>query len=164
VCGIAGFLSKRPDPEPIGRIMLDILTALARRGPDSVGVALYRSELAHREACWIRISPDGKGAEDERRILSGLAVIADVGQVERHEGLLRVEFSSDADATAIRLAIEDGSPDVEVVSLGTQLELMKQVGHPDDLDWVGLTHSQVAWLPPNDPMPNDVLGTRTSAC
>jgi glutamate synthase domain-containing protein 1 len=134
VCGIAGFLSKRPDPEPIGRIMLDMLTALARRGPDSVGVALYRSEPAHREACWIRISPDGKGAEDEPRILAGLATIADVGHVERHEGLLRVEFSTDADTTTVRLAIEDGSQDVEVVSLGTQLELMKQVGHPDDLN------------------------------
>jgi glutamate synthase domain-containing protein 1 len=132
VCGIAGYLSKRVDPEPIGRIMLDMLRALARRGPDSVGVALYRSESAHHEACWIRIPKDG--ADDERRILAGLATIADVGQVERHEGLIRVEFSTDADATTVRLAIEDGSRDVEVVSLGNQLELMKQVGHPDDLN------------------------------
>lgn len=134
MCGIAGYLSKRGDPEPIGRIMLDMLRALARRGPDSVGVALYRSESAHREACWIRVSEDSGGADDERRILSGLAVIADIAQVERFKGLLRIEFSSDADATAIQLAIEGGSQDVEVVSLGDQLELMKQVGHPDDLD------------------------------
>jgi glutamate synthase domain-containing protein 1 len=71
---------------------------------------------------------------DERRILAGLATIADVGQVERYEGLIRVEFSTDADATTVRLAIEDGSRDVEVVSLGNQLELVKQVGHPDDLN------------------------------
>jgi len=132
MCGIAGYFSKRADPEPIGRIMLDMLRALARRGPDSVGVALYRSESAHHEACWIRIPKDG--ADEERRILAGLATIADVGQVERHEGLIRVEFSTDADATTVRLAIEDGSRDVEVVSLGNQLELMKQVGHPDDLN------------------------------
>jgi glutamate synthase domain-containing protein 1 len=34
----------------------------------------------------------------------------------------------------VRHAVEDGSADVEVVSLGSQLELVKQVGHPDDLD------------------------------
>jgi glutamate synthase domain-containing protein 1 len=114
--------------------MMDMLTALARRGPDSVGIALYRTEPAHHGACWIRIATDGKGAEDVRRILTALAVVADVGQVERHDGLVRIEFSSDATPTAIRLAIEDGSRDVEVVSLGNQLELMKQVGHPHDLE------------------------------
>jgi methylamine---glutamate N-methyltransferase subunit A len=134
MCGIAGYMSKSVDPEPVGRIMLDMLTALARRGPDSAGVALYRSEPAHREACWIRVPVDDSGAEAERGILAGLAVLAEVGQVEHHLGLLRIEYSSDASASAIRLAIEEGSPDVEVVSLGSQLELMKQVGHPADLD------------------------------
>ncbi len=132
MCGIAGYLSRRDEPEPVGRIMLDMLTSLARRGPDSVGMALYRSEPAHREVCWIRL-PEG-GDAHERRILASLAAIADVGQVERHEGLLRVELSTDADTAAIRSAAEGGSADVEVVSLGRQLELVKQVGHPDDLE------------------------------
>jgi glutamate synthase domain-containing protein 1 len=134
MCGIAGYLSKRADPEPVGQIMLDMLTALARRGPDSAGMALYRSEPAHQQACWIRMSQDPDDAEDERRVLAALAVLADVGQVEHRAGLVRVEFSTEADAGAIRLAIEAGSRDVEVVSLGNQLELMKQVGEPDDLE------------------------------
>ena len=41
MCGIAGYLSKGDDPQPIGRIMLDMLTSLARRGPDSVGMACF---------------------------------------------------------------------------------------------------------------------------
>jgi glutamate synthase domain-containing protein 1 len=134
MCGIAGYLSKRDDPEPVGRIMLDMLTSLARRGPDSVGMALYRTEPAYRQTCWIRLPEDGDPDAHEGRILAGLAVVADVGQVERHEGLLRVELSTDADANAIRSAAESGSAEVEVVSLGHQLELMKQVGHPDDLE------------------------------
>ncbi len=134
MCGIAGYLSRRDEPEPVGRIMLDMLTSLARRGPDSVGMALYRSEPAHREVCWIRLPEGGDADAHERRILASLAVVADVGQVERHEGLLRVELSTDADTTAIRSAAEGGSADVEVVSLGRQLELVKQVGHPDDLE------------------------------
>lgn len=134
MCGIAGYLSKRDDPEPVGRIMLDMLASLARRGPDSVGVALYRTEPAYREACWIRLPENGDPEVHERRILAGLAIVADLGQVERHEGLLRVELSTDADPAAIRSAAEGGSSEVEVISLGHQLELLKQVGHPDDLE------------------------------
>jgi glutamate synthase domain-containing protein 1 len=134
MCGIAGYLSKREDPEPVGRIMLDMLTSLARRGPDSVGVALYRTEPSHREVCWIRLPADDDGTSHELRVLAGLAVVADVGEVQRHAGLLRVELSTNADATVVRSAVEAGSADVEVVSLGHQLELVKQVGHPDDLE------------------------------
>lgn len=133
MCGIAGYLSKQDDPQPVGRIMLDMLTSLARRGPDSVGMALYRTEPAHRAACWIRLPEDGDPEAHERTILAGLAVVAEVGAVERHHGLLRVELATNADAAAIRAAAEGGSREVEVVSLGHQLELMKQVGHPDDL-------------------------------
>ncbi len=133
VCGIAGYMSKRSDPMPIGRIMLDMLTALARRGPDSVGMALYRSEPAHREACWIRV-PNDLGIHEDQRIRGSLAAVADVGKIERHVGLIRIEFSTQADPTAVRRAIEAGRDDVEVVSLGSQLELMKQVGHPRDLE------------------------------
>ena len=134
MCGIAGYLSKRDDPQLVGRIMLDMLTSLARRGPDSVGMALYRTEPAHRTACWIRLPKDGTAAGHEGRILANLAVVADVGHIERHEGLLRVELSTDEDAATLRSAAETGSDDVEVVSLGRQLELVKQVGHPDDLE------------------------------
>ncbi|MEX2184618.1 MAG: glutamine phosphoribosylpyrophosphate amidotransferase [Chloroflexota bacterium] len=133
MCGIAGYLSKRDDPQPVGRIMMDMLTSLARRGPDSVGMALYRTEPAHRDACWIRL-PAGDAAEHERRILAGLAVVADVGQVERREGLIRVELTTSATPAEVRTAAETGSDDVEVVSFGKQLELVKQVGHPDDLE------------------------------
>lgn len=134
MCGIAGYLSKRDDPQPVGRIMLDMLTSLARRGPDSAGMALYRTEPAHRESCWIRMPEDGDPEAHERRILAGLATVSDVGAVERHHGLLRVELAGDASPAEVRRAAERGSSDVEVVSLGAQLELVKQVGHPDDLE------------------------------
>ncbi len=134
MCGIAGYLSKLDDPEPVGRIMLDMLTSLARRGPDSAGMALFRSEPAHRDTCWIRLPEDGDTEEHERRVLAGLATVGEVGAVERHHGLLRVELATAADPTMIRGAAERGSNDVEVVSLGRQLELVKQVGHPEDLE------------------------------
>lgn len=133
MCGIAGYLSKRDHPEPVGRIMLDMLTSLARRGPDSAGIALFRSEPGHRDACWIRLPESGDPEVHERRIVAQLAMLANVGAVERHHGVLRVELATNADPTAIREAAERGSVEVEVISLGRQLELVKQVGHPDEL-------------------------------
>ncbi|HEU0236633.1 MAG TPA: hypothetical protein VFR14_09355 [Candidatus Limnocylindrales bacterium] len=133
MCGIAGYLSRRDEPQPVGRILLDMLTSLARRGPDSAGVALFRTEPAHRETCWIRLPERGDPAAHERRIVAELAVVGDVGSVERRHGLLRVELGPNDGPAAIRLAVERGDEEVEVVSVGRQLELIKQVGHPDEL-------------------------------
>lgn len=133
MCGIAGYLSKGDDPQPVGRILLDMLTSLARRGPDSAGVALFRSEPAHREACWIRLPERGDPAAHERRIVADLALVADVGAIERRHGLLRVELGPNDGPAAIRKAVEAADDEVEVVSVGRQLELVKQVGHPNDL-------------------------------
>ena len=42
MCGIVGYLDKRLDPRaPVGRILLRMLSALGRRGPDSAGAALF---------------------------------------------------------------------------------------------------------------------------
>ena len=70
----------------------------------------------------------------ERRILAGLAVVGDVGTVERHAGLLRLELATVADPAASAPRSSAAREDVEIVSLGRHLELVKQVGHPDDLD------------------------------
>ena len=132
MCGIAGYLSLRDEPQPVGRILLDMLVSLARRGPDSAGVALFRSEPAHQQACWVRLPDSGDAGALERRIVADLAVVADVGTIERHDRLLRIEVGLGADPGEVRRAVEHGD-DVEVVSLGSQLELAKQVGHPAEL-------------------------------
>ena len=42
MCGIAGYFDKRPGGQAsVGGLILSMLTALERRGPDSAGVALY---------------------------------------------------------------------------------------------------------------------------
>jgi len=133
MCGIAGYLSRRDEPQPVGRILLDMLTSLARRGPDSAGVALFRTEPAHRETCWIRLPESGDAAAHERRIVADLAIVGDVGAIERRHGLLRVELGPNDGPAAIRRAVERGDEEIEVVSVGRQLELIKQVGHPDEL-------------------------------
>ena len=42
MCGIVGLLQKSgEDNQPVGKLLLAMLRALACRGPDSAGVALY---------------------------------------------------------------------------------------------------------------------------
>jgi glutamate synthase domain-containing protein 1 len=57
-----------------------------------------------------------------------------VQQVEHRPGLLHLELAAGSDAVAVRDAIERPTEDFEVVSFGSEMELVKQVGHPDELD------------------------------
>jgi glutamate synthase domain-containing protein 1 len=71
-------------------------------------------------------------AAQEQQIVADLALVADVSGIERRTGLLRVELGPNEGAAAVRRVVE-ASDDVEVVSFGRQLELVKEVGHPGDL-------------------------------
>src|SRR5947208_2469345 len=41
MCGIVGFMDKTAATAPVGQHLLQMLTALGSRGPDSAGVALF---------------------------------------------------------------------------------------------------------------------------
>jgi glutamate synthase domain-containing protein 1 len=134
MCGIVGFMSLTGREGPVGATILSMLTGLARRGPDSAGAAIFRSEPGHTDLCWVRL-PDRLdpvvATETVRaRLGSGHAVRS----AEQRPGLLRVELAPGSDAGAIRDAIERPTEDFEVVSFGSEMELVKQVGHPTDLD------------------------------
>jgi len=133
MCGIAGYLSRTGADEPIGRVLLDMLTGLARRGPDSAGVACFRPHTDGTSVAWVRVpGADGTGAEAALR--SRLAGLAEVRDVQRHGDLLRLQLWLDAPAGAVTRALEHPGDDVEVVSIGEHLELVKQVGAPGGLD------------------------------
>src|SRR4051794_29057923 len=58
MCGIAGYLSQTGTAEPVGRVLLDMLTGLARRGPDSAGIACFRPDADGTTVAWVRV-PEG---------------------------------------------------------------------------------------------------------
>ena len=82
----------------------------------------------------MRLPEHGDAAAGERLVQERLAGVAEVGALEQHEGLVRIELRRHDGAAAIRAALERPGEDFEVVSLGRHMELMKQVGHPDDLE------------------------------
>jgi glutamate synthase domain-containing protein 1 len=57
-----------------------------------------------------------------------------VRDIERTGPTVRLAFEGEVDLKTIEQAIESVAGDVEVVSLGQSLEVMKQVGSPEKLD------------------------------
>jgi glutamate synthase domain-containing protein 1 len=134
MCGIAGFLSVGDLDAPIGATLLDMLEGLGRRGPDSAGLAIVRGALASSEVCWIRAPmPGTEPANTDADLQASLATVAIVDRFERRGDLLRVELRRHADVPTFCTAIEGQRDEVEVVSLGRALELVKEVGAPSVL-------------------------------
>jgi glutamate synthase domain-containing protein 1 len=143
MCGIAGYLSLTDRDAPAGRTMARMLGALGRRGPDSAGVALFRAEPLDHEVCWVRLPDDPVRADQVAADLTRrLGPVADVTDADRRGSLVRVELHRHATPAELCAAVERPDPDVEVVSLGRSLELVKDVGTPDNLD---VAHHVSGW-------------------
>jgi methylamine---glutamate N-methyltransferase subunit A len=167
MCGIAGFLDTSDDRDaPTGAALLRMLTALGCRGPDSAGIALWGRGSAD---LLVRVKlGDGGDLEARRReVLRQTRRVTRVRAATRQGSLLRLVVAK-AEPGALAAAIEAVAGDVEVVSVGHHLEIVKQVGAPAGLDaefavstWTGthglghtrlstesrvdLSHSQPFW-------------------
>jgi glutamate synthase domain-containing protein 1 len=144
MCGIVGFLDKQGRAEGrTGELVLAMLQALACRGPDSTGMALLRAEL-RAEGVWsLRITPPDMAGD----ALGALDALGCVESAEREGETLWVRFRPQTGVTAEllerHLGARRGGP--EVLCLGEQLDLVKQVGSPDALE---ATFGVSAWRGP----------------
>ncbi len=131
MCGIAGYFDKSGALGTIGATLSGMLGALGRRGPDSAGVAVWGEALdglVARVALGERSDPEAIGRELLRRARR----LAPVRGVVARGRILRFEIKKvDVDALVAALERDAG---VEVVSLGQRLQIVKQVGAPENLD------------------------------
>jgi methylamine---glutamate N-methyltransferase subunit A len=137
MCGIVGFLYKNRSSErsALGRILLDMLNALGCRGPDSAGVALFGPS----ENGWliVRVKLGDRGEYAERaRQLSGLLVSLGVRESQFSTVGSYARFTVDSEvALPLLIASTEGlAEEIEVVSVGRNLEIVKQVGSPANLE------------------------------
>jgi glutamine phosphoribosylpyrophosphate amidotransferase len=139
MCGIVGYLDKRGrHGVPGGRLILRMLEALACRGPDSAGVALLHDASEAGDAWSIRIAP---GDWSERALAEAPQRLAALGRVEASApqaaaGSLRFRFhpAPGISADAVEAALGACRGGLEVLSLGTRIDLVKQVGSPAELE------------------------------
>jgi methylamine---glutamate N-methyltransferase subunit A len=167
MCGIVGYFDKSgAHSAPVGATLLGMLGALACRGPDSSGVAVW-GERADGLVARIKAGEGDDLAGRRTAIVSRARRLGRVAEREAPGSLLRLAVAK-ADPVELAAAVEATGPDVEVVSLGHRLEIVKQVGSPANLEaafrvsrWTGshglghtrlstesrvdLSHSQPFW-------------------
>jgi len=136
VCGIAGIIY-RDGAHPIGTEMTRMLQSMKHRGPDSTGYALYgqpsnlvvmRYKLADANTprdFEYKDRLQRHRAEVERRLQSLNAQIREID--EETEYAFRVTLEYEGDLKTLADYVED-VPDVEVLSLGHSLEIVKDLG------------------------------------
>jgi glutamate synthase domain-containing protein 1 len=133
MCGIAGFFDKsHAGSSPAGATLLRMLTALSCRGPDSAGIALW-GEGEDGLVARVKLGDGGDLEARRREILSRARRATRVLASSVQGALLRLVVAKTEPAELAR-AIESVAPDVEVVSMGRRLEIVKQVGAPGGLD------------------------------
>ena len=134
MCGIVGYWNRvGTEDSTIGSVLLAMLNALACRGPDSAGVALFGQPQAERLVAQVKLGDNGNGRECAGEIRS---VVEKFGAREFTEAgaYLRFVFAESEDLTTFIQAVEAAGTDVEVVSVGRRLEIVKQVGSPARLE------------------------------
>jgi methylamine---glutamate N-methyltransferase subunit A len=136
MCGIAGFLDKTRDNRnsSIGRILITMLEGLACRGPDSTGVALFGSSADQQAVLRVKLGNE----EDCSALIRTLTKLLDSHCGGRYDfsnngNSARLVVEGVVDLPALTGCIEALDKEIEVVSMGRSLEIIKQVGSPSNL-------------------------------
>jgi glutamate synthase domain-containing protein 1 len=132
MCSILGFLDKTGKTDfPIGLILLQMLTAVSCRGPDSTGVAVYGS-AGETSRLQVKLGESGDFTERAAELVARVRQITTLCEAEVTASYLRLVVASAPEGLVE--TIEAFAPEIEVVSLGQRLEIVKQVGSPQALE------------------------------
>ncbi len=133
MCGIAGIMFKDTASRfDLGRALIDMLDGCQHRGPDSTGFALYRDGADDRYGLRFYV---GAGDEAGATVAGIKETLADQGATLVDEEIVgenyRVEVKFDGDVRAFAYAMEHAA---KLWSLGTSLDIVKDVGSAHDVD------------------------------
>lgn len=131
MCGIVGLFLKTPSLEnQLGLHFSRMLATMASRGPDSSGIAVYGNPASAGSLKVTMQHPDedfdwSVVAEN----LSRCFVRQPVVRIISTHAVFTVAASEDE----VRALLEKMHPDVTVMSVGTNIEIMKEVGTPESV-------------------------------
>src|SRR5437867_1901073 len=133
MCGIVGYLRRAARGSvgdgtcgDVGPVMLRMLAALGRRGPDSAGAALYGPGDPHTLILRVKLSEHAPVEEQEGRILEAVCRLTEIRDTAIQGSLLRLAVRNHLSPQALTSAVEGAAPDVELFSAGHRLEIVKQ--------------------------------------
>lgn len=128
MCGIVGLLVKNPRlRDSLGEVMLPMLERMATRGPDSAGLAVFTEPIDEP-----RRKVNFYAAEDRfdweafaRSFEAAFGASEGLSVKGRHAVLV-----ANPDMTALRAWVKQHYPRVYVLSVGRQIDVYKDTGHP----------------------------------
>jgi methylamine---glutamate N-methyltransferase subunit A len=148
MCGIVGLHLRNPDLYPqLGEFLTGMLCEMANRGSDSAGVAVYG------DPTW---TPPGRGSVSLLEVDATADEVAaalgpDVSVTCLDETYL---VTSDTDSTSLLAAAKASYPLALIAGFGTDVAVLKGVGHPRVLadawglakaaGWQGVGHTRMA--------------------
>src|SRR4051794_21823066 len=135
MCGIVGYLRRASctDERPVGTVVMQMLTALGARGPDSTGVALYGLPQEEELRVRLKLADGDPDPSLEQSVLHRVGALTAVTAATRDGECMRLAVRS-TEPERLEQAILGAAPEAEVFSIGARLELMKQVGPPEELE------------------------------
>jgi methylamine---glutamate N-methyltransferase subunit A len=152
MCGIVGLHLREPALYPrLGELLTAMLGALADRGPDSAGMAIYG------DPTW---SPEGHStvtlldsAVPATELAAALTADLGVPVTGIDESPTTVLYAP-IDYEILTAAARTGSPRARLIGFGSDLTVLKGVGHPRELaatfglpnaqGWQGVGHTRMA--------------------
>ena len=127
MCGIVGLFAKNPAIEAeLGAHLATMLAALAERGPDSAGFAVYAPGAPETMKFTLR-QPDGA---DPDELLARLGIPESSIRRRGSHVVLTVPANQHGPA---RAALDEVAPETAVVGCGMRMELYKEIGRPADV-------------------------------
>ena len=133
MCGIAGIMFKsEPSGLSTGQALVQMLDGCQHRGPDSTGFALYAPPDEGRLRLRFIVGEGEEAAEAIARVDAALEE-HDAGVVTKETigSDYRVTVQFDGDLQRFAYAVEHAA---SVVSIGSSLEIVKDVGSAHDVD------------------------------
>ena len=133
MCGIAGILFKAEGADqPAGEALISMLDACQHRGPDSTGFALYGPTEPGQLRLRFIVGEGDEAATAISRVNNALAKYnAEIISEEIVGTNYRLTVAYDGDIKPFAYAMEHAAT---VVSIGSSLEIIKDVGSAHDVD------------------------------
>lgn len=129
MCGIVGLWARTPaGEEQLGALVTPMLAAMASRGADSAGLALYGEPTPGRAGATALVEGTPASADDYTSRLG--ATLRGV-EVTLYDDLLQVTAA--AEPEAVRDAVAALGPEVLPIGYGRSMEVIKGTGHAADL-------------------------------
>jgi methylamine---glutamate N-methyltransferase subunit A len=126
MCGIVGLFLKNRALEPmLGDMLSKMLVTMSARGPDSAGVAIYANNDGDKVKLTLR-TQDVSSIADFTRDISGLL---DDPQVSIRSNHIVLSVPRAREQAVVHW-LKQQRPDLELVSVGSSMEIYKDVGLP----------------------------------